>query len=83
MTQSMGATGVCWDNAVAESFFATLKCDLVAEVGTFATRQDARTWRVRYIEGWYNRRRPHSRNAGLPPLVAWDQRAVHNAVSCS
>lgn len=83
VTQSMGATGVCWDNAVAESFFATLKCDLVAEVGTFATRQDARTWIVRYIEGWYNRRRPHSRNAGLPPLVAWDQRAVHNAVSCS
>ena len=81
ITQSMGATGVCWDNAVAEAFFATLKCDLVAEEGTFATRQDARAWTVRYIEGWYNRRRPHSFNNGLPPLVARDQRIVQNTVS--
>jgi transposase InsO family protein len=48
--QSMGATGVCWDNAVAESFFATLTCDLVAEIGAFATRQDARAWTVRYFD---------------------------------
>jgi transposase InsO family protein len=79
--QSMGATGVCWDNAVAESFFATHKCDLVAEVGAFATRQDARAWTVRYIEGWYNRRRPHSFHDGHPPLVAWRQQLVQNAVS--
>lgn len=80
--QSMGATGVCWDNAVAESFFATLKCDLVAEVGTFATRKDARAWIVRYIEGWYNRRRPHTWNQGRPPLVAWHQ-LTQTAVSPS
>jgi transposase InsO family protein len=71
VTQSMGAVGTCWDNAVAESFFATLKSDLVAEVGTFATRADANAWVVTYIEGWYNRQRPHTFNQGRPPLVAW------------
>jgi transposase InsO family protein len=76
ITQSMGATGVCWDNAVAESFFATLKSDLVVEVGTFATHREVRAWVVRYIEGWYNRRRPHSWNEGQPPLVAWQEAAV-------
>jgi putative transposase len=81
VTQSMGATGVCWDNAVAEAFFATLKSDLAAEIGTFTTRQEARAWVVRYIEGWYNRRRPHSFNDGLPPLVAWHQQLAQNAVS--
>ena len=83
ITQSMGATGVCWDNAVAESFFATLKSDLVAEVGAFTTHQEARSWIVRYIEGWYNRRRPHGGAKGRPPLIAWDQQIVQNAVSLS
>lgn len=83
VTQSMGATGVCWDNAVAEAFFATLKSDLVAEVGTFATHRDARAWIVRYIEGWYNRRRPHRWNDGSPPLVAWHQQLAQNPVSPS
>jgi putative transposase len=84
VTQSLGATGVCWDNAVAESFFATLKGDLVSEVGTFATRQDARAWVVRYIEGWYNRRRPHTWNDGQAPLVAWRQPQIpHVPVSLS
>jgi putative transposase len=76
ITQSMGATGVCWDNAVAEAFFATLKTDLAVEVGTFATHQEARAWVIRYIEGWYNRRRPHAWNDGVAPLVAWQQAAV-------
>jgi len=77
VTQSMGATGVCWDNAVAEAFFATLKSDLVSEVGTFATRSEGRAWVIRYIEGWYNRRRPHTANQGRPPLVALND--VHQA----
>lgn len=72
VTQSLGATGVCWDNAVAESFFATLKGDL-SEVGRFATHRDARHWLVLWIEDWYNRRRPHATNDGLPPLTAWPQ----------
>jgi transposase InsO family protein len=73
IVQSMGATGVCWDNAVAESFFATLKADLTAEVGTFPHHRAARTWVMAYIEGWYNRRRPHTWNHGYPPLTAWTQ----------
>ena len=83
VTQSMGATGVCWDNAVAESFFATLKSDLATEVGTFETRQAARSWVVRYIEGWYNRRRPHSTNHGRAPLRALDHLTTETTVSLS
>lgn len=83
VVQSMGATGVCWDNAVAESFFATLKSDLAAEVGIFPTHQDARAWVVRYIEGWYNRRRPHSTNNGLAPMVALERLATQETVSLS
>lgn len=83
VTQSMGRTGVCWDNAVAESFFATLKSDLTAEIGTFATRREARSWVVRYIEGWYNRRRPHSINQGLPPMVALQRFSRESTVSLS
>jgi len=73
ITQSMGEVGTCWDNAVAESFFATLKSDLAAEVGTFAHRAAANAWVVAYLEGWDNRRRPHSHNQGRPPMVAWQQ----------
>ena len=83
VTQSMGATGVCWDNAVAESFFATMKCDLASEVGTFGTRAEARAWVIRYIEGWYNRRRPHATNNGLPPLTTLNQRSAQVTVSVS
>lgn len=83
VTQSMGRTGVCWDNAVAESFFATLKSDLAAEVGVFATRQAARSWIVRYIEGWYNRRRPHTTNHGVAPMTAWERLTDQRTVSRS
>lgn len=70
--QSMGRTGVCYDNAVAEAFFATLKGDL-GRRRRYASRREARCEIVTYIEGWYNRQRPHSHNAGRPPLIAWDQ----------
>lgn len=59
VTQSMGATGVCWDNAAAESFFETLKREL-ANRRRWNTRADARRDLIRWIEGWYNRRRLHS-----------------------
>ena len=59
VTQSMGATGVCWDNAAAESFFGTLKREL-ANRRRWNTRADARRDLIRWIEGWYNRRRLHS-----------------------
>ena len=57
--QSMGATGICWDNAAAESFFATLKRELVHR-HTWPTRAHAKSAIVRWIEGWYNPRRLHS-----------------------
>jgi transposase InsO family protein len=59
VTQSMGATGVCWDNAAAESFFGTLKREL-AHRRRWATRADARRDLIRWIEGWFNTRRLHS-----------------------
>jgi transposase InsO family protein len=57
--QSMGATGVCWDNAAAESFFGTLKREL-ANRRRWTTRADARRELIRWIEGWFNNRRLHS-----------------------
>ena len=57
--QSMGATGVCWDNAAAESFFGTLKREL-AHRQKWETRADARRAVIRWIEAWFNLRRLHS-----------------------
>ena len=57
--QSMGKTGVCWDNALAESFFATYKLELI-ELASWPTRARARTATVRWIEAVYNRQRRHS-----------------------
>lgn len=59
VTQSMGATGVCWDNAAAEAFFGTLKREL-ANRRRWDTRADARRDLIRWIEGWFNTRRLHS-----------------------
>ena len=56
ITQSVGRTGVCWDNAPSESFFATLKKELVNR-RTFRTRAEARIAIRHWIESWYNRRR--------------------------
>ena len=57
--RSMGSKGDCFDNAVAESFFATLEKDLLRR-RSFATRQDARTAMFDYIETFYNPIRLHS-----------------------
>jgi putative transposase len=57
--QSMSRKGNCWDNAVAESFFKTLKSELVYHTH-FETRAAARLAIFEYIESWYNRRRKHS-----------------------
>jgi len=56
---SVGRTGVCWDNAAAESFFASLKNEMYYR-HTFATRARARFAVADYIEVFYNRRRLHS-----------------------
>jgi transposase InsO family protein len=59
MLCSMSRKGDCWDNAPMESFFATLKRELVEEAD-YQTRDEARADVFRYIEGFYNNRRFHS-----------------------
>jgi transposase InsO family protein len=68
MTCSMSRPGDCWDNAVAESFFATLKRELV-DGADWATRDEARTAVFEYIEVWYNRERRHSSLGYLSPAA--------------
>jgi putative transposase len=57
---SMGRTGTALDNAMAESFVATLKTELLAHRGRFPDREVARSATFEYLEGFYNRRRLHS-----------------------
>lgn len=64
---SMSRTGNCWDNAVAESFFATLELELIIK-HRWRTRDDARRAIFRYIESWYNRQRRHSTLNYLSPV---------------
>jgi putative transposase len=59
MAASMSRRGNCWDNAVAESFFATLEWELI-EQEDWHTRQEAMAALFHYIEVWYNRNRLHS-----------------------
>jgi putative transposase len=56
---SMGSVGDCYDNAMCESFFATLECELLDRV-TLRTLAEARTAVFDFIEGWYNPTRRHS-----------------------
>ena len=65
--RSMGSKGDCFDNAVAESFFATLEKDLLRR-RSFATRQEARTAVFDYIEAFYNPVRLHSTLGYLSPI---------------
>jgi putative transposase len=58
---SMGAVGDAYDNAMCESFFATLECELIKRM-TFTTQAEARMALFEFIEGWYN---PHRRHSGL------------------
>ncbi len=59
MRQSMSRRGNCWDNAVAESFFATLKKEVVRG-RVFPTRAQARNEIFEYVEIFYDRQRAHS-----------------------
>ncbi len=68
MTASMGSRGDCFDNAMAESFFATLECELIAR-HSFPTRNAARLALFDYIEGFYNTHRRHSALGYLSPLA--------------
>jgi len=56
---SMGSVGDCFDNALCESFFATLECELLARQ-RFKTQVEARMAVFEFLEGWYNLHRRHS-----------------------
>jgi transposase InsO family protein len=56
---SLGRKGECWDNAVAESFFATIKRELI-DTRPWPTHAGLRRAIFEYIEGWFNTRRLHS-----------------------
>jgi putative transposase len=66
ITLSLGRKGECWDNAVAESFFATLKGELIDRY-VWPTKSSARTAIFEFIESWYNLRRRHSTLGYLSP----------------
>jgi len=76
---SMSRRGDCWDNAVAESFFASLKVELVHDV-TWPTRTAARTELFEYLEVFYNGQRRHSALGYLSPR-AFEQRREHEALT--
>ena len=65
---SMGSVGDAYDNAMAESFFASLECELL-ERTVLKTKSEARTALFSYIEGWYNPRRRHSSIGMMAPNV--------------
>lgn len=84
---SMGTVGDAYDNAMAESFFATLECELIAR-RIWRTKAEAKTAVFAWIEGWYNPRRRHSaldyqspmtfeRNFNEPERVAQSPRPEH------
>ena len=64
---SMGSTGDCYDNAMCESFFATLECELIDRT-TFKNRKQAEMEIFHFIEGWYNPHRRHSSIEYLSPI---------------
>jgi putative transposase len=63
---SMGSVGDCYDNALCESFFATLECELL-DRRPFRTQAQARLAVFEFIEGWYNTRRRHSSLGQISP----------------
>ena len=76
---SMGSVGDCYDNAMCESFFATLECELL-DRRRFTDRAEAELAVFDFIEGFYNTRRRHSALGYLAPLI-FEQKAV--AAKCS
>lgn len=68
MRASMSGTGNCYDNAVAESFCATLECEL-QQRHDWTTREEARRAIFRYLETWYNPKRRHSTLGYVSPAA--------------
>jgi putative transposase len=69
---SMGSVGDCFDNALCESFFATLECELL-DRHVFETREEATQEVFTFIEGWYNLHRRHS-SLGLISPAEFERR---------
>jgi transposase InsO family protein len=79
ITCSMSRRGDCYDNAVVESFFGTLKQELVNR-HRFTTRESARQAVFEYVEVWYNRQRRHSSLGYISP-VEFERRALQSSTS--
>lgn len=79
---SMSRRGNCWDNAVAESFFGTIKTELIHST-VFPTRAIAKRMIVEWIEVFYNRKRLHSTLGFLPPAKFEDSyyRSLHPPIA--
>jgi len=73
---SMSRRGNCWDNAVMESFFSTVKSELGDQ---FASHGDAKMELFDYIEVFYNQRRRHSTLGQISPAVFERRAATHAA----
>ncbi|MGZ8921481.1 MAG: IS3 family transposase [Limisphaerales bacterium] len=69
LLQSMSAKGCCYDNALAESFFASFKNEALPDDGRFENHRTASRAVFDYIECFYNRRRRHTALGGLSPLT--------------
>lgn len=77
--QSMSGRGDCWDNAVAESFFKTIKTECIYRYN-FETPQQAWAVIFDYIDGWYNTRRIHTTLGGMTPREAYEAKTqIHSS----
>ena len=72
----MSRKGDCWDNAVAESFFKTIKVEKLYK-HNFKTHSQVYSVVFRYINGWYNTLRIHSTLDGLSPLEAFIKKSQY------
>ncbi len=75
MMLSMSRSGNCWDNAVAERLFRSLKTEWIPR-GGYRDRNEAAGDIVKYLSGYYNRIRPHKNNGGLSPVGMERQRLL-------
>ena len=76
---SMGSVGDCFDNAMCESFFASLECELI-DRSTFRSRREARIAVFQWIEAWYNPLRRHSGIDRMSP-VNFERRYLFNPIA--
>ena len=77
---SMGSVGDCYDNAMSESFFATLECELIDRY-RFKTQAEARMAVFGFIEGWYNPRRRHS-SLGYESPISFEENHANRSAAC-